>query len=984
MKIYDTLSWHRNEITDVAKARIAAVLAFLKEKNLLAGDNVNLASSQIDDSIVNEKGKAFLDTAIDSVRNAKVDELRPILDRLFTEFQRSYGKNVMENAIVAEASYFSNIELAIKAINDYFSSGFKNQNFPMLNDDFELDSNVQSFINTFKKVPPTWISNPEEVENVITTILEAHEENTSEQSTYSKLAAENKTDLVDIIDAFIAYKKLQFIADNFDDFTNVIQGIYSLQIFTNPGDFKDSIQKMQTVSIDEISDIFEEDEIDPSIITPTRIANSVFDNNNQITLPSSLIKEEQIKRMNDFRPLQMDVVINDMGDEIKEYYVQEAADINYFKDIKPVDIRYNSASDKFEVSKQLKSQIKNLISGIEGCNTTEDLNNFFADYGDPSDMIKTNFPFILSKVFWNKKKYTKEIEEKKILQDYIGSYSSIANKNKGARRFISYDLYTLFKTDKEGTIQFLKDFLYLDLYNNKEVTISNNVALAIFNIYDSHIYFDILYNVSGKTDTTNSEFIKESRKRINKNSHEAKPYDNGENETKPKKETSKEIHEYAVARFNALGDISIADMQYCEGYRDILMDEILCFEDAAYNANLSQIAITKYIGESFDVVQEVIQGVIPDYMQNRINVSDEENGGHSEPNVQPVDLPPDIPTNPIDELAGSINAKLDIDGDIEQKLGTGYENNPNKDSHASHVVYNITNNYNNSFNKHSDSHNSATYDLSSNKRDSHNTVYDLSTKTNAKDSYNKNVPIRRTKNTKGNVSSSGIYGEKNGQHDELVKLESGLTVQEMFAFLEAAEPQTNEGTSATPNKAKPPKDDALTKAMDKDRESLEKQEKAKKKVQKAVNTGRAIKKPFSRTKKWLIKTVDSCIERDENVVKAQIIESRSYRTALYKATRLALKLGLTAIAFTISGYLGAAYLVIQGAKLADRERLRKEVQEEFGTEIEILDKKIEQAERENTPESRKQMYQMIRMKNKMIRIAGSASKSHFARPNNVS
>lgn len=983
MKIYDMLSYHQNEVPEIAKTRLSGIISFLKEKNLLVNDNVNLASSQIDETILNEKGKAFLDTAMEVVRNINVDELRSTLDKLYDQFQRAYGKNIMENAIVAEASYFSNIETAIKSINDYFSSDFKNQNFPMLNDDFELDSNIQSFINTFKKIPPTWISNPDEIENAISVILEEHEKNTSEQSTYSKLVAENKTEIVDLIESFIAYKKLQFIADNFDDFQNIIQGIYSLKIFTNPMDFKEAIQKMQTVTIDEISDIFEEDEIDPSIITPTRIANSVFDNNNQITLPSSLIKEDEIKRMNDFRPLQMDIVINDVP--VDEYYVQEAAEVNYFKETKPVDIKYNAGSDRFEISKQLKSQIKNLISGIEACNTTEDLNKFFSEYGDPSDMIKTTFPFLLSKVFWNKKKYTKEIEEKKILQDYIGSYSSIANKNKGARRFISYDFYTLFKTDKEGTIQFLKDFFYLDLYNNKEVVISNNVALAIFNIFDSHIYFDILYNVSGKSDVTNSEFIKESRKRINKNSHEAKPYDNGENETKPKKETSKEIHEYAVARFNAMGDIDIADMQYCEGYRDILMDEILCFEDAAYNANMSQQAITKYIGESYDVVQEVIQGVIPDYMQNRIAVSDEENGGHNEPNIQPVDLPPDIPTNPIDELAGSINAKLDIDGDIEQKLGTGYENNPNRDKNASHVVYNITNNYNNSFNKHSDSHNTTSYDLSSNKRDSHNTVYDLSSKTNAKDSYNKNVPIRRTKNnTKGNVSSSGIYSEKNGGHDDLVKLESGLSVQEMFAFLEAAEPQTNEDTSATPNKAKPPKDDALTKAMDKDRETLAKQEEAKKKVQKAVNTGRAIKKPFTRTKKWLIKMVDSCIERDENAVKAQIIESKSYRTALYKATRLALKLGLTSIAFTISGFLGMAYLAIQGAKLADRERLRKEVGEEFGTEIEILNKKIEQAERENTPESRKQMYQMIRMRNKMIRIASSASKSHFARPKNVS
>lgn len=983
MKIYDMLSYHQNEVPDVAKKRISTILSFLKEKNLLVDGIVNLALSQIDETILNEKGKAFLDMSMDTIRNINVDDLRITLDKLYTEFQKAYGMNVMENAIVVEASYFKNIEVAIKAINDFLGSGFKNQNFPMLNDDFELDSNIQSFINTFKKVSPNWISNPENAENAIEFIMTTHEENTSEQSTYSKLVAEDNTQAIDTIESFIAYKKLLFIADNFEDFTNVIQGIYSLKIFTNPDEFKNSIQKMQTITIDEIADIFDEDEIDPSIITPTRIVNAVFDNNNQITLPSSLIKEEEIKRLNDYRPLEMQIVINDQP--VDEYYVQEAADVNYFKDIKPVDIKYNASSDRFEVSKQLKSQIRNLISGIENCNTTEDLNNFFAEYGDPSDMIKTNFPFLLSKVFWNKKKYSKEIEEKKLLQDYIGSYSSIANKNKGARRFISYDLYTLFKTDKEGTIQFLKDFFYLDLYNNKDVVISNNVALAIFNIYDSHIYFDILYNVSGKSDVTNSEFIKESRKRINKNSHEAKPYDNGENETKPKKETSKEIHEYAISRFNAMGDVSLADMQFCEGYRDILMDEILCFEDAAYNANLSQQAITKYIGESFDVIQEVEKGAIPDYMQNRIAVSDEENGGHQDMPVEPVELPPDIPTNPIDDLANSINAKLDVDGDIEQKLGSGYENNPNRDKNASHVVYNITNNYTNSFNKHSDSHNTTSYDLSSNKRDSHNTVYDLSTKTNAKDSYNKNVPIRRAKNnTKGNVSSSGIYSEKNGGHDELVKLESGLTVQEMFTFLEAAEPQTNEGTSATPNKAKPPKDDALTKAMDKDRETLGKQEEAKKKVQKAVNTGRAIVKPFSRTKKWLIKTVDSLIKRDEETVKAQIIESPSYRTALYKATRLALKLGLATIAFTISGYLGAAYLVLQGAKLADRQRLRKEVEEEFMTEIQIVDEKIKQADREDTPESRKRKYQLMRMKSKMIRIVGSASKSHFARPNNVS
>ena len=81
-------------------------------------------------------------------------------------------------------------------------------------------------------------------------------------------------------------------------------------------------------------------------------------------------------------------------------------------------------------------------------------------------------------------------------------------------------------------------------------------------------------------------------------------------------------------------------MMLCEGYRDILMDEILAFEDAAYNHNLSQIQIKNYIGESYNVFQEIEQGAIPDYMKNRIGVSDEPDA----PPAEPVDIPKeDIP-----------------------------------------------------------------------------------------------------------------------------------------------------------------------------------------------------------------------------------------------------------------------------------------------------------------------------------------------------
>ena len=960
MKIYDNLSMHAGEPAGTSLQRMNIVFSFLKDKGLVITDTMK---DQIDDSMLNEKGKAYMDRVSDSIRAIAPNELQIQLDQLYESFEKEYNAAVSADSIVVEAKYFTNIEIAIKSINEYFASNFTKQDFVMINEDVEIESNILGFINTCKKVDPVMISNPDAVYNVIEEINnEAQEVDDPNNSPYQVWVSEDNTKMLDLVESFIAFKKIQFVADNFAEFTNVIQGLYSLKIYTNPSDFKASIQKMESLTIDEISDIFGEGDIDPAIITPVRIVNSVFENN-LITLPEGLTKETEITRVQNFTNLDKQIVINDVP--VDEYYTMEAAEVNYFKETNPSNIKYDQANDKFIVSKQLKTAINDLLDGIKKCDTTDQLKEFFASCVDPSIMIDATFPFILAKVFGDKKKYQNEIQSQETLRNYISSYSSIANKNKGARRFIAYDLFTFFKTDKEGTIKFLEDFLTLNLYNNKEVIVENNKLLTVFNIFDSHIYFEILYNLLPNKDKSVIEFIKEARKRVNHNSHTANPYKADESEDIDKPQTSKQIHESAIDRFLQYGDdISISDMMLCEGYRDILMDEILAFEDEAYNHNLSQIQIKNYIGESYNVFQEIEQGAIPDYMKNRIGVSDEPDA----PPAEPVDIPKeDIPSNPIDDLINSVNSKLDADGDIEDKLGLGYENNPHKNAEGKQVVYNITYNYNNSFNK--DNHsvttkdNHSSYDLSSNK----------TTNTKISDSYNN--PKKTRKNNNNNVSSIGFGGDKTPD----TTLKSGKTVNEVFAFLESSEPHPNSGT-----KSKPPKEDPLTKAMDKDREKLGKHQERKRKVQKALGTGKAILKPFSRTKRWLIKMVDGLIERDENAVKAQIVESKSYRTALYKATRLALKLGLTGIAFTISGYLGAAYLGIQGLKLADRSRLRNEVEEEFATEIEILNDKIAQAEKDDTPESRKAKWQMMRMRSKMLRIAGSASKSHVLRPNEVS
>jgi hypothetical protein len=153
--------------------------------------------------------------------------------------------------------------------------------------------------------------------------------------------------------------------------------------------------------------------------------------------------------------------------------------------------------------------------------------------------------------------------------------------------------------------------------------------------------------------------------------------------------------------------------------------------------------------------------------------------------------------------------------------------------------------------------------------------------------------------------------------------------------------------------------------MDHDRKTLATQQKAKHGVQKIANTGKAVLKPVTRTKQWLTKVVDSLIKRDEDKVKAALIENRSYRSAVYKASRLAIKLGLISVAFSIQPYLGLTVAGIEGLKLADRNRLKKEVQQEMESELEIIDEKIKDLNSMNTPEARKEKYEYMRMKKKI-------------------
>lgn len=1189
------------------------------------------------------------------------------------------------NQIVIKKDYFDNIKTAIDSINSFFSSNYKKKDFPVVDIDFQLDSVIMTIISWFNSIDPTWIDDPDKVISVIDSLHESTENMSGD--IYTQLTNDNNTIVLDHINAFIGFKALQFIGDNFTDFSKLVNGIYTFELFTQPSKFKDVIDTFsQNIPLTEIDDIMGDNTY--TIFDEKKYVTGIF-NNEQIKLPESMKLDSEINRFSNCNDLtNVEILIDES--------IQEAAEVNFFEKSKPEHIKYDEKTEKFKISKQFEKTVDDMIRQLKQINSTTTLLEWFTDTpsGYPDKFTSVVIPCVLARVFSNPKKYEDENMDQEALKKYTDSYDSIINKNNGAKRFKNFDLFSTYKTDKEGTLKFLEDFLKLNLVNDEEAYISNNTLLTIFNIFDSRIYLDIMYNIlpdSVKRRETLDEdgFVKKIRARINKNSRNANIY-KPDSKTSEGNETptTEQVQEHVFNSLKEMGDMSLEDMKFCEQFHSIINDEISTLGDVMYNKGISQIAIDKYIGESYNIFQEglignlidkhssnknkkkideriqyaenkfnvkfsdeyknilysldiskpgmidpmkghvharniipypfylvyefgadtdsrhnddyekmfsylskhegvnvsglypafqtytsttdvlkypdgkndiiyadsdglvysslfnkanrlekvasslsefiktcldkkfyiksikpgthklceyygyfddfgeyyydiwiqtfndgsisaaaldiiftvdddyfsedvaneiissfvdtcdrkyiydedfeilesltkfVIRsdgshdfyfkykgkelsfkdagvdisgffnkpekptqesyvqeqelGDIPDYMKNRINLSDESGNG---PNVTMTDvnLPPDVPMNPIDDLASSIDDKLQGDGDLEDMLGSGGKNK------GRNIVYNITNNYNNSFNRDSNNTTTTTHnDSSTGKSTVTNTTTHNNNSHNDHSSNKTTKTDNSTRKSRTHTNNRGSNNNNNGNNpndtkgftntiqDDDQTFSSGNTIQEVFAFLESEEPLSEGGDAG-----KPPKGDLLTAAMDMDRKTLSKQQAAKKKVQKVVNTGKAILKPVTRTKQWLTKMIDSLIKRDEDKVKAQIIENPSYRTALYKAMRLAIKCGLTGVAFTISGYLGAAYVVVQGAKLADKQRLKKEVQEEFTTELEILNDKIERASREDTPESRKAVWQMMRLRSKMERMAANSPRSKIKHPNTI-
>lgn len=858
--------------------------------------------------------------------------------------------------IIVKKNYFDNIETAINSLNQFFSSNFKQKNFPVLDGDYSVDESVMKILSLMNGVESSWVDSPEEVERIVDAINSVSEN--YDENPYEKICDNNDSVTIDHIDAFVSFKALQFIADHFEEFSKLMNGIYSLELFLKPSKYKDVIDLFsKDIDISELGKI--QDELHTPIFDGSTYVKSMF-NSDQITMPKGVDEQEEIKRFYNFQDSDMDIQIDEFDKEITP--VQEAAEVNYFTKRKPIHIKYDEKKDKFHISAQFRKSIDQLKDGLERCKNSEDLLDFFDDpkgrYPQADDFSSNVLPFILAKVFNNTKKYPNQDMDMTLFRPYINSYKSIIDNNPGAKRFSNYDLFSTFKTDKRGTIQFIIDFCEINLYNDPSAAISNNNLLTIFNIFDSRIYFDILYNlIPDKVKKTKfpseDEFVRKIRARINKNSKSTNVYKPtvkaAEENNLP---SSEEVVEYTRMSLKEFGEMSISDMMLCEHYHQILRDEINTLDSRVYNEGLSPIKLDWLLKKN-EFVQEVDKGDIPEYMKTRVRLSDEM-GTSPKVTQTEVQIPPDTPSNSVEDLADSIDAKIDsAESDkLSDMLGADAVKS------GKHIVVNITNTYTNSFNRDDHSDHSVHTDSSSGKNIN---------KSN-------NVTHNNSHNTSNNnTDKSSLYNNNNsdGRDDtkdsKVQEFASGYTVDEVFAFLESEEPLSTI-TEATKQKS-----ETLTnKMLDLDRNTRSLQQKSKRSVQKGIGATKTLLKPAMRTKQWLAGIIDSLINRNEDTVKTEIIESPGYRSTLFKATRLALKFGMFGICLTINGYIGAAYAALQVSRFADKERLRREVQGEMATEMKILDDKIQKADEAG---DNKAKWEMMRLRSKMERIVSDTPRS---------
>ena len=359
-------------------------------------------------------------------------------------------------------------------------------------------------------------------------------------------------------------------------------------------------------------------------------------------------------------------------------------------------------------------------------------------------------------------------------------------------------------------------------------------------------------------------------------------------------------------------------------------------------------------------------GTIPSFLKNHHDMGYGEDDGKSlspEDDIDSFRRPEkpkvkktsdDIPEgDSVDDLTTSDNVLNTSDDEKNNSnIDTKTSTSDDKKS-AGNVYYNYyyQNKYDGSFNKHHTSHD----DHSSNKR------------VNSDDNNYK---------TESNlfelsIKDSQIQEKEISDRNKTLKFAEGLSNFLGFDVLKINDKFLNEAAGDAdadmPVSDNPIKDTLL----DIDRALTKSQQNLKKTFQSGVNVGRAFSKPFVRTTQWINNTIQQWKDADENDIKERLADPRS-RSSLWKAIKSAIVGGSLFKAGLLLNPIFLFLTLTRAIGKGDREfRIRNEIIGELKTELEIIDVKIQDADRANDNAAK---YKLMRFKNelhkKLLRVGG--------------
>lgn len=333
----------------------------------------------------------------------------------------------------------------------------------------------------------------------------------------------------------------------------------------------------------------------------------------------------------------------------------------------------------------------------------------------------------------------------------------------------------------------------------------------------------------------------------------------------------------------------------------------------------------------------------------------------------------------LDDYARTSSKKIDpidYDDDDETSLKDKDNETSSKASTSNNYYYytytNSLNKNSNSFNKDNSSH------------DDHST-HTKSDDHSIHDDHSSNKRIKSNDYNYSNKNDSDEDPDNDNKPEEKTECapwELTLFTPNYYSEADDGKPKSDDESSdensevGSADDDKPKSDHPIQDAIqDIDRNTKAGLQKVKKVGQNVVNTGKAIVKPINAVKDLVSKTITKWKDTDENSLKEKIADPHS-RSTLYNVIRKLIiggslwKAGI--LQHPLFWVLGTAKLIGDKKK---QDRLKHEIIGELKTEIEIIDKKIEDCNNDyNNPDSRAAKYKLMRLKNemtkKLMRVAG--------------